>query len=130
MAKAKFNSKAHIAAFNALRAKFADTIFSSSTIRIELKELGIPSNHVFWSFLQNSDLIVKITTDKFCFSNPTKPVHYHKLDQIYTEYNKKVNVYHNNWKDSKSQKDLFKQPDIQNAIKLLQEYGFIIGRKI
>ena len=71
----------------------------------------------------NSGLVKQIGDDLYCFNNPNKPIHFHKLNVIYKEYKEKVNAYHNKWYDKKRRKDVLKRPDIQAAIKLLRENG-------
>lgn len=126
MSRTKFNSEAHIASLNALRAKLANNVFSVSTIRIELRECGIPSNLSFCSFFLNSDIITKIDEDRFCFSNPNKPIHFQKLEEIYKKYLEKQNQYQNKYLNKKKQSDIIKRADIQAAITLLNDNGMIV----
>lgn len=126
MSRTKFNSEAHIASLNALRAKLANTVFTSSTLRIEFKECGIPSNLAFWYFFQNSDIITKISEDRFCFSNPNKPIHFQKLEEVYKRYAEKQNQYQNKYRNKKKQSNIFKSAEIQAAIKLLNDNGMIV----
>ena len=116
MAK-KFDAEAHIVGLNTLRLQLAKTPFTSDTIREGFKSCGIPSNPVFWTVFSNSELVKQIGDDLYCFNNPNK------LNEIYKEYQKKVNTYHNKWYDKKRRKDVLKRPDIQAAIKLLRENG-------
>lgn len=122
MAK-QFDAEAHIVGLNTLRQQLAKTPFTSDTIREGFKSCGIPSNPVFWTVFSNSGLVKQIGDDLYCFNNPNKPIHFHKLSEIYKEYQKKVNAYHNKWYDKKRRKDVLKRPDIQAAIKLLRENG-------
>ena len=122
MAK-KFDAEAHIVGLNTLRYQLAKTPFTRDTIREGFKSCGIPSNLLFWSVFYNSGLIQQIGEDLYCFNDPTKPIHFLKLDRIYREYKEKVSMYHNKWYDKKRRKDIFKRPDIQAAIKLLNDNG-------
>lgn len=122
MAK-KFDAEAHIVGLNTLRYQLAKTPFTSDTIREGFKSCGIPSNSLFWTVFSNSGLVKQIGDDLYCFNNPNKPIHFYKLNEIYKEYQKKVNMYHNKWYDKKRRKDILKRPDIQAAIKLLRENG-------
>ena len=119
----QFDAEAHIVGLNTLRHQLAKTPFTSNTIREGFKSCGIPSNPVFWTVFSNSGLVKQIGDDSYCFNNPNKPIHFHKLNEIYKEYQKKVNAYHNKWYDKKRRKDILKRPDIQAAIKLLRENG-------
>ena len=85
MAK-KFDAEAHIVGLNTLRYQLAKTPFTRDTIREGFKSCGIPSNLLFWSVFFNSGLIQQIGEDLYCFNDPTKPIHFLKLDRIYREY--------------------------------------------
>ena len=122
----KFDAEAHIIDLNTLRHQLAKIPFTSDTIREGFKNCGIPSNALFWAVFSNSELIQKIGVDLYCFRNPDKPIHFHRLGDIYKEYKKRVTIYHNKWSDKKKRKDILKRPDIQDAIKLLQDNGFTI----
>lgn len=119
----QFDAEAHIVGLNTLRHQLAKTPFTSDTIREGFKSCGIPSNPVFWTVFSSSGLVKQVGDNLYCFNNPNKPIHFHKLTEIYKEYQKKVNAYHNKWYDKKRRKDVLKRPDIQAAIKLLRENG-------
>ena len=122
----KFDAEAHIIDLNTLRHQLAKIPFTSDTIREGFKSCGIPSNALFWAVFSNSELVQKIGDNLYCFRNPDKPIHFHRLGDIYKEYKKRVTIYHNKWSDKKKRKDILKRPDIQDAIKLLQDNGFTI----
>ena len=122
----KFDAEAHIVDLNTMRTQLAKIPFTSDTIREGFKSCGIPSNALFWAVFSNSELVQKIGNDLYCFRNPDKPIHFHRLGDIYKEYKKRVTIYHNKWCDKKKRKDILKRPDIQDAIKLLQDNGFTI----
>lgn len=119
----KFDAEAHIVDLNTLRCQLAKIPFTSDTIRDGLKSCGIPSNLLFWSVFSNSGLIKQIGEDLYCFNDPAKPIHFLKLDKIYKEYQRRVNMYHNKYHDKKKRKDVFKRSDIRAAIKLLNDNG-------
>ena len=81
MAK-KFDAEAHIVGLNTLRYQLAKTPFTSDTIREGFKSCGIPSNLVFWKVFSHSGLVKQIGDDLYCFNNPNKPIHFHKLNEI------------------------------------------------
>lgn len=122
MAK-KFNAEAHIVSLNTLRVQLAKTPFTSDTIREGFKSCGIPSNPVFWILFRKSGLVKQIGEDLYRFNDPSRPIHFNKLSEIYREYKDKRNAYYNKWYDKRKRKDILRRPDIQAAIKLLKENG-------
>lgn len=119
----RFDAEAHIISLNKLRVELARTPFTSDTIRKGFKSCGIPSNLMFWNTFRNFGLVSMIGEDLYCFNDPRKPIHFTKLNEIYKKYQEKINVYHNKWYDKKKRKDVLKRPDIQAAIKLLNDNG-------
>ena len=122
----KFDAESHIVDLNTLRIQLIKTPFTSNTIREGFKNCGIPSNLLFWTIFSSSGLVQRVGKDLYCFRNPNKPIYFHRLEDIYKEYKKRVTVYHNKWYDKKQRRDVLKRSDIQDAIKLLQNNGFTI----
>lgn len=106
-----FNAKEHIQGLNLLKQKFST--FDSATIRAGFKFYGIPSGMMFWQEIINSKIVTRIGTDLYQFTSQN-PIHYSILETVYNKYTTKVNRY--NKKDT----------EIQRAINLLKESGYII----
>lgn len=106
-----FNAKEHIQGLNLLKQKFST--FDSATIRAGFKLYGIPSGMMFWQEVINSKLVTRIGKDLYQFTTEN-PIHYTTLSIIYNKYASKINQY--NKKDT----------EIQKAIALLKESGYII----
>ncbi len=131
MGRRTFNAKEHITYLNIIRIQFAETTFNSSTIRNAFKSCGIPSNLVFWSEFCKSGLVKKINTDTYSFTNSRTPVHFHKLNTIYEEYKKKVDIYHERQNEKQVEKkeagNILNDKDINDAIRLLLQNGFTVS---
>lgn len=119
----KFDAESHIVDLNSLRIQLANIAFTSDTLREGFKNCNIPSNPIFLNEFFKSGLITQIGKDLYCFTNPSKPIHFNKLNDIYKEYKKKSDKYHNKWYNKEKRKNVLKRSDIQAAIRLLNENG-------
>lgn len=125
----EFDSKEYIADLNILCAQLRNTPFTNEIIRSGFKKIGLPSNILFWDVFRKILNIQRIEGDLYCFHN-SKPIYISKLDLIYNEYKERWKQYYNNWYNKKRRVDTLKRDDIQEAIKLLNDNGFEVVRKI
>ena len=126
----KFNAEEHIIGLNTLRLRLIKAPFTSEVIREGFKDCGIPSNPAFWYEFRSSGLISIVDKDLYCFNEPKKPIHFAKLNEIYRKYQEKSSAYYNKWYNKNKRKDVLKRPDIQAAIKLLNENGLDVVLKV
>lgn len=126
----RFDAETSIVYLNTLRVQLSNTTFTEDTIRKGFKNCKIPSNALFWSEFRNSGIVIKVGEDLYCFKNPNKPIHFRMLNEIYKRYKDRADLYYNKWYDKKRRKNVLKNSEIQAAIKLLNDNGFEVLRRI
>lgn len=114
----KFDAKEHIKALNQVRA--SQMPMSAIDMRYLLKQIGLPSNSLFWSILSSSDLIIKLGYRQYQFIN--EPIHYTKLEAVYAVYKERVDSYANKHRLSKK----LSKNSIKRAVAMLKNQGFEI----
>lgn len=125
MARKKFNPLDHIAELNGLKAQMErDNIsLSESAFKKALKLSGIPQNHMFLSELRIFNIIT-CSSGKISFSSKG-PIHFSKLQEVYTSYKKRVDRYNNSKKNSK---DEFMREQIRLCISFLNKMGYTVSK--
>lgn len=122
----RFNVKLSSQEFNIFREFIGNEDFSENTLKKGLKNSGLPSNAIFLKELYNSGIIIKINSGIVRFSNPSKPIYYATLEEVYKTYNKRTNSYYKNWIQKKKRIEFENREKIQQAIKLLNDNGYIV----
>lgn len=125
-----FNSRNCTIAINEIRENFLISKFTKDCILNAFKNSGIPSNELFWIEFSKSNILTKVNKDIYRFSKPFEPIYINDFTRIYLSYKEKRDRYQNKWRDGKKKRKLMKSEEIQNAIKLLNNLGYEIVKKI
>lgn len=124
-----FVAEEHIEDFNRVRIILTSlkAPFSEKVLKELLKEYNLVSNSLFIGELRRSGII---QTKKKMLIFVDKPVHFNKLQEVYSQYQKKVNEYSRRARDKKKcnkiSEDKNEQEEIANAINFLKSKGFKI----
>ena len=124
-----FVAEEHIEDFNRVRIILTSlkAPFSEKILKELLKEYNLISNSLFIGELRGSGII---HTKKKMLIFVDKPVHFNKLQEVYSQYQKKVNEYSRRARDKKKcnkiSENKDEQEEIANAINLLKSKGFKI----
>lgn len=123
-----FVAEEHIEDFNRVRIILTSlrAPFSEKVLKELLKEYNLVSNSLFIGELRKSGII---QTKRKMLVFTDKPVHFNKLQEVYSQYQKKVNEYSKRARDKKLSKiseNKDEQEEIANAINLLKSKGFKI----
>lgn len=126
----KFDAEQCIILLNELRVQLNSTPFTEKMIREGFKSCKIPSNALFWSVFRSSGIVKQIGDNLYCFIKPEKPIYFRMLQEIYKKYKDKSDQYHDKWYTKKRRKNTLDSPEVQAAIKLLNECGFEVIKRI
>ena len=124
-----FVAEEHIEDFNRVRIILTSlkAPFSEKILKELLKEYNLISNSLFIGELRRSGII---QTKKKMLIFVDKPVHFNKLQEVYSQYQKKVNEYSRRARDKKKcnkiSENKDEQEEIANAINFLKSKGFRI----
>lgn len=124
-----FVAEEHIEDFNRVRIMLTSlkAPFSEKILKELLKEYNLISNSLFIGELRRSGII---QTKKKMLVFTDKPVHFNKLQEIYLQYQKKVNEYSRRARDKKKYNKISENEDenkeIMAAINFLKSKGFKI----
>ena len=124
-----FVAEEHIEDFNRVRIILTSlkAPFSEKILKELLKEYNLVSNSLFISELRRSGII---QTKRKMLVFTDKPVHFNKLQEVYLQYQKKVNEYSRRARDKKKcnkiSENKDEQKEIENAINFLKSKGFKI----
>lgn len=124
-----FVAEEHIEDFNRVRIILTSlkAPFSEKILKELLKEYNLISNSLFIGELRRSGII---QTKKKMLIFVDKPVHFNKLQEVYSQYQKKVNEYSRKARDKKKcnkiSENKDEQEEIANAINFLKSKGFKI----
>lgn len=124
-----FVAEEHIEDFNRVRIMLTSlkAPFSEKILKELLKEYNLISNSLFIGELRRSGII---QTKKKMLIFVDKPVHFNKLQEVYSQYQKKVNEYSRRARDKKKcnkiSENKDEQEEIANAINFLKSKGFKI----
>ena len=124
-----FVAEEHIEDFNSVRIILTSlkAPFSEKVLKELLKEYNLVSNSLFISELRRSGII---QTKRKMLVFTDKPVHFNKLQEVYLQYQKKVNEYSRRARDKKKcnkiSENKDEQKEIENAINFLKSKGFRI----
>ena len=124
-----FIAEEHIEDFNRVRIILTSlkAPFSEKILKELLKEYNLISNSLFIGELRRSGII---QTKKKMLIFVDKPVHFNKLQEVYSQYQKKVNEYSRRARDKKKcnkiSENKDEQEEIANAINFLKSKGFKI----
>ena len=124
-----FVAEEHIEDFNRVRIILTSlkAPFSEKILKELLKEYNLISNALFIGELRRSGII---QTKKKMLIFVDKPVHFNKLQEVYSQYQKKVNEYSRRARDKKKcnkiSENKDEQEEIANAINFLKSKGFKI----
>lgn len=124
-----FVAEEHIEDFNRVRIILTSlkAPFSEKILKELLKEYNLISNSLFIGELRRSGII---QTKKKMLIFVDKPVHFNKLQEVYSQYQKKVNEYSRRARDKKKcnkiSENKDEQEEIANAINFLKSKGFKI----
>ena len=124
-----FVAEEHIEDFNRVRIILTSlkAPFSEKILKELLKEYNLVSNSLFISELRRSGII---QTKRKMLVFTDKPVHFNKLQEVYLQYQKKVNEYSRRARDKKKcnkiSENKDEQKEIENAINFLKSKGFRI----
>ena len=127
--KNTFVAEEHIEDFNRVRIILTSlkAPFSEKILKELLKEYNLISNSLFIGELRRSGII---QTKKKMLIFVDKPVHFNKLQEVYSQYQKKVNEYSRRARDKKKCNKISENKDekeeIENAINFLKSKGFRI----
>lgn len=126
MRKNAFVAKEHIASFNEVRVILTSlkTPFPERILKELLKEHNLISNPLFIGELRKSG-VLKVERKMLKFAED-KPIHYNKLQEVYSRYQKKVNEYSRKSRDKKSLARISEDKEIRAAIDFLKDRGFEI----
>lgn len=121
-----FVAEEHIEDFNRVRIILTSlkAPFSEKILKELLKEYNLVSNSLFIGELRKSGIL---QTKKKMLVFTDKPVHFNKLQEVYLQYQKKVNEYSRRARDKKSSKiseDENEDKKIMAAIEFLESKGF------
>ena len=101
--------------------------FSEKILKELLKEYNLVSNSLFIGELRKSGIL---QTKRKMLVFTDKPVHFNKLQEVYLQYQKKVNEYSRRARDKKKcnkiSENKDEQKEIENAINFLKSKGFRI----
>lgn len=124
-----FVAEEHIEDFNRVRIILTSlkAPFSEKILKELLKEYNLISNSLFIGELRKSGIL---QTKKKMLVFTDKPVHFNKLQEVYSQYQKKVNEYSRKSRDKKKcnkiSENKDEQEEIENAINFLKSKGFRI----
>ena len=124
-----FIAEEHIEDFNRVRIILTSlrAPFSEKVLKELLKEYNLVSNSLFIGELRKSGIL---QTKRKMLVFTDKPVHFNKLQEVYSQYQKKVNEYSRRARDKKKcnkiSENKDEQEEIANAINLLKSKGFKI----
>ena len=98
-----FVAEEHIEDFNRVRIILTSlrAPFSEKVLKELLKEYNLVSNSLFIGELRKSGII---QTKRKMLVFTDKPVHFNKLQEVYSQYQKKVNEYSKRARDKKKYK--------------------------
>lgn len=122
----RFDIKLSSKEFNIFREFIGNKDFLEGTLKKGLKNSNLPSNAIFLKELYNSGIIIKISSESVRFADPFKPIYYATLEEIYKTYNKRTNSYYKAWIQKKKRKELQEKEEIQKAIQLLKDNGYLV----
>lgn len=120
-----FKARDHIKGLNNLRIQLLLPI-TDVEFRNRLKELGIPSNSLFFSELRRAGIVKRNEDNSFSFAKPDTPIHYMALQSVYDSYKKREKEYSTTYNKKKNQKKIEQAERISEAVKLLKENGYEI----
>lgn len=124
-----FVAEEHIEDFNRVRIILTSlkAPFSEKILKELLKEYNLVSNSLFIGELRKSGIL---QTKRKMLVFTDKPVHFNKLQEVYLQYQKKVNEYSRRARDKKKcnkiSENKDEQEEIENAINFLKSKGFRI----
>lgn len=113
-----FIAKDHIEELNKLRLENSDVLMSESILKSNLRRIGIPQNANFLVALKKYHIIVKVG-DYYSFSS-SNPIHYTILNNLYKDYQRKVN--------KNRQKNILDKK-VKEAIDFLKLQGYSVYKK-
>lgn len=129
MRKNSFVAKDHISKLNDLRIYYSDNdhlTFTEKEFRSKVKQCGIPSSPILFAEFRKAGIINRLHGNVYMFNDPSKPIHYNSLQNVYANYHEKVKQYEHNRKHKKSLKKIKENKQIEEAINFLKGYGFEI----
>ena len=124
-----FIAEEHIEDFNRVRIILTSlkAPFSEKILKELLKEYNLISNSLFIGELRKSGIL---QTKRKMLVFTDKPVHFNKLQEVYSQYQKKVNEYSKRARDKKKcnkiSENKDEQEEIANAVNFLKSKGFKI----
>ena len=124
-----FVAEEHIEDFNRVRIILTSlkAPFSEKILKELLKDYNLVSNSLFIGELRKSGIL---QTKRKMLVFTDKPVHFNKLQEVYLQYQKKVNEYSRRARDKKKcnkiSENKDEQKEIENAINFLKSKGFRI----
>ena len=124
-----FVAEEHIEDFNRVRIILTSlkAPFSEKILKELLKEYNLVSNSLFIGELRKSGIL---QTKRKMLVFTDKPAHFNKLQEVYLQYQKKVNEYSRRARDKKKcnkiSENKDEQKEIENAINFLKSKGFRI----
>ena len=124
-----FIAEEHIEDFNRVRIILTSlkAPFSEKILKELLKEYNLVSNSLFIGELRKSGIL---QTKRKMLVFTDKPVHFNKLQEVYSQYQKKVNEYSKRARDKKKcnkiSENKDEQEEIANAVNFLKSKGFKI----
>ena len=124
-----FVAEEHLEDFNRVRIILTSlkAPFSEKILKELLKEYNLVSNSLFIGELRKSGIL---QTKRKMLVFTDKPVHFNKLQEVYLQYQKKVNEYSRRARDKKKcnkiSENKDEQKEIENAINFLKSKGFRI----
>lgn len=101
MRKNAFIARDHIEVINIFRISKNGELFTKKELQIILKNGRIPSNEFFISILCKSSIIIQVEQDQLKFTSE-QPIYYKMLEQIYKDYQKKLNAYNRAYRKKKN----------------------------
>ena len=120
-----FVAEEHIEDFNRVRIILTSlkAPFSEKILKELLKEYNLVSNSLFIGELRKSGIL---QTQKKMLVFTDKPVHFNKLQEVYSQYQKKVNSNNLEFLCNKISENKNENEEIANAINFLKSKGFKI----
>lgn len=124
MRKNAFQALDHIKSLNDFKSS-SNHPLSEEEFRNAFRECGIPSSALFFFEFKNSGVLVKTEKNTYVWRDK-KPIHYSFLQKVYCKYQSRRNDYYQKWFNRKKDQEELHCPEIDNAIRILKEKGFVI----
>lgn len=125
MSRKSFNPHDCIAALNTVKTamQLEGKPFTKDKILTNLKNCGLPTNTKFWSTFRKSGLLQEVSKGQFMWMHQ-EPIFEGELAKIKTKYQ---DLRYKKPKEASTINEPTKDvPDIQSAIDLLKENGYLI----